>query len=243
MVKPPHPVILCNRFRDSQNDGYFLLFFFLSFFLSFSAIADPAIIGPSLSPNCALTPTIGQAEDVYPGKGKVEKSNKLIRPAGKAVYAEGERLFFMGKILDERCMPVEGAHIELWQTDPHGRFKWATKGELMSPSATFAGSGTAITNNLGEFQFDTVFPGPYESHAPHLNVRITHPDLVPLTTRIYFRNDRRNIADPQLMALSPDLRQRLMGVMNAQEISSYTSQALRSYIELVLRGKEKFSTY
>lgn len=207
-----------------------------------AAASDPVILAPSLAMNCALTPTMKGADENYPGKGKVEKSNKLSHAAGKAVIAEGERLFFMGKVLDERCMPVDGAHIELWQTDASGEYKRATKGQLMAPSAAFTGSGTAITNNLGEFQFDTIFPGPHADRAPHFNVRITHPDLVPLTTEIFFRNDRRNMADSKIMALAPDLRDRLFAVMHAREITN-TSQGLRAYTEIVLRGKEKFSHY
>ncbi len=206
------------------------------------AFAQPVIVAPSSAFGCQLTPTLANGDEHYPGKGKVEKSNKLIQPAGKAVLAEGERFFFMGRIMDERCMPVQGAHIELWQTDGKGQYNLATKGQLMAPSAAFAGSGTAVTNNLGEFQFDTIFPGPYEDRAPHLHMRISHPDLIPLTTEVFFRNDRRNIADSRLMAMSPDLRDRLMIVVGAQEIS-HTSQGLKGYIELIMRGKEKFSQY
>ncbi len=220
-----------------------LFLFFPLLLTPFIATAEaPVILAPSLAMNCALTPTMKGADANYPGKGKVEKSNKLSNAAGKAVIAEGERLFFMGKVLDERCMPVEGAHIELWQTNGNGVYKWASKGELMAPSAAFAGSGTATTNNLGEFQFDTLFPGPYADRAPHLNVRITHPDLVPLTTEIFFRNDRRNVWDPKVRALSPELRERLFSVVHAREVTP-TKNALRAYIEIVLRGKEKFSHY
>ena len=207
-----------------------------------AAFAQPVIVAPSSAFGCKLTPTLANGDEHYPGKGKVEKSNKLIKGAGKAVLAEGERLFFMGRIMDERCMPVEGAHIELWQTNGNGKYKLATKGELMAPSAVFAGSGTAVTNNLGEFQFDTIFPGPYDDRAPHLHLRISHPDLVPLTTEVFFRDDRRNIGDPRIMSMSPDLRDRLMIVVGAQEISQ-TNRGLRGYIELIMRGKEKFSAF
>lgn len=205
-------------------------------------LAQPVIVAPSSAFGCKLTPTLPQAENYYPGKGKVEKSNKLIRAAGKAVLAQGERVFFMGKVLDERCMPVEGAHIELWQTNTNGEYKLATKGQIMSPMAAFAGSGTSTTNNLGEFQFDTIFPAPYQSRAPRFHLKISHPDLVPLTTEVFFANDRRNVGDAQLMTLAPDLRDRLMIVMHAHEVSN-TPQGLRGYIELVMRGKEKYSQY
>ena len=218
------------------------LYFTILLLLPFIGHADPVILAPSSAFNCKLTPSLAGADEHYPGKGKVEKSNKLARAAGKALVAEGERLFFMGRILDERCMPVEGAHIELWQTNPKGKYVWASKGKLMAPSAAFAGSGTATTNNLGEFQFDTLFPGPYRERAPSLNLRITHPDLTPLTTQIFFGNDRRNIGDETLMKLSPSLRERLMSVIHAQEVS-FTTQGLRAYIEITLRGREKFSTY
>lgn len=210
--------------------------------LPLSAMAEPVIVAPSSALGCKLTPMLSSMEENYPGPDKIIKSNMMSRPAGKAVFAEGERLFFMGKVLDERCMPVEGAHIELWQTDARGQYGVATPGELNAPSAAFAGTGTAVTNNLGEFQFDTIFPGPYEDRAPHVNLRITHPDLVPLTTEIFFRNDRRNVSDPRLMALAPDLRDRLEAIVHAQEITN-TGEGLRAYTELTIRGKEKFSEY
>ena len=210
--------------------------------LPFAVQSSPVILAPSSAFGCKLTPTIAGADEFYPGRGKVEKNNKLTRAAGKANLAHGERLFFMGRILDERCMPVEGAHIELWQTNEKGQYRLASKGELMSPEASFAGSGTATTNNLGEFQFDTVFPAPYRWGAPHLSVRVSHPDLTPLTTNLYFLHDRRNINDNGLMKLSPPLRDRLMITVHAQEVS-WSTQGLRGYTEIVLPGKEKFSQY
>ncbi len=217
--------------------------FLLSLLFSASlAYANPVIIAPTDAYDCQLTPSMANANARYPGKDKVEKSNKLIRAASKAVLAKGDRLFFMGKVMDDRCVPVDNAHIELWQANTEGDYRYASKGELMSPSGVFAGSGTTTTNNLGEFQFDTIFPGPVKNRAPRLHVRITHPDLVPLTTELYFNNDRRNIDDKPLMALNPDLRQRLMLLVDAQEISP-TDEGLRAYIELVMRGKEKFSEY
>ena len=205
-------------------------------------VSAAPIVEPLTVPGCKLTPTVSGADGSYPGKEKIVASNRLAMPAGKAAYADGQRLVFTGRVLDQRCIPVEGAKVQLWQTNAKGKYQWLSKGDLIAPEAAFAGSGTAMTNNMGEFSFDTIFPGPYGKRAPHMHIRVEHRDLVPLTTEVFFRNDRRNMGDPKLQMMAYKLRDRLMANVNGPQVRS-SPYYLTSYIELVLRGKEKFRQY
>ena len=61
---------------------------------------------------CSKTPYIG-GNDNYPGRGKIVPSNKLALPAGKSAYANGQLVYIAGRILDENCVPISDAIVEI----------------------------------------------------------------------------------------------------------------------------------
>lgn len=138
----------------------------------------------------------------YPGKDGVITSNKLSLPAGKSIYSPGQLVYLSGRVLDAHCVPVSDAIVDIWQTDAEGRTVHASMGERLSPFPTFAGSGRAVTDNLGRFNFVTVFPGPVDGRAPFIRVHVTHKDLPGLDTEMFFAHDRRNATDPVYNGLS-----------------------------------------
>jgi protocatechuate 3,4-dioxygenase beta subunit len=139
-------------------------------------------------------------------------------------------------------VPIEGASIELWQPDSSGKYIWEKQGKLMSPSAAFAGTGQAMTNNLGEFQFLTIFPGVIGDRAPHLNFRITHPDFPTLYTEIFFEGDHRNKDDSQLNSLPSVLRDALQAKVTLPDPNAPETYLLAS-LKIVLTGNNKFKRY
>ena len=158
------------------------------------------------------------------------------------MYARGELIFFSGVVYDEKCVPIAGASIELWQTNTEGKYRYSDTGELLSPDPSFSGSGKAISNNLGEFQFLTVFPGPYANRAPHLHIRVTHEEFPTLYTEVFFEGDRRNDRDPKLRAMKGNLKSRLLAVVN--DLPHYPGQpSLLAHYDIVLRGKNKFEQF
>lgn len=211
--------------------------------LSSPALAQMPIIENENRPRqCIPTPTPPGAGGSYPGRERIEHSNKLAKPAGKAVYARGEIMVVLGRVLDENCVPIEGASIELWQTDTDGKYKWEKKGNLLSPSPAFAGTGQAMSNNLGEYEFLTVFPGVRGKRAPHLNIRVTHPDFGTLATEIFFEGDHRNGEDPRLNSLPSIQRDMLQAAVELP--NPYAPQSfLTARFNIVLSGHNKFKGY
>lgn len=130
-------------------------------------------------------------------------SNKLALPAGKSIYADGELVYISGRVLDKKCVPVSDAIIDIWQTDPEGHYVKSTLGERLSPHPTFAGSGRATTDNLGRFNFVTIFPGAVAGRAPFIHVHVTRKDFPALDTEMFFSEDKRNNTDPVYTSLSP----------------------------------------
>lgn len=197
---------------------------------------------PAMKLHCPQTPSVVGASSSYPGKERIVQSSRIALPAGKAVYARGELIYFSGVVYDRDCVPIANASVELWQTNTEGKYRYSDTGELLSPDPSFAGSGKAMTNNLGEYQFLTVFPGPYGRRAPHVHIRVTHEDFPTLFTEVFFEGDRRNDRDPKLQAMKGDLRHRLLAVVN--DLPHYPGQpSLVAHYDIVLRGRNKFEQF
>lgn len=202
----------------------------------------PIIPDENIPKECLITPTIPGAAGSYPGRERIEKSNKLALAPGKAVPARGELLHVQGRVLDENCVPISDASIELWQTDTAGKYKWEKKGVLVSPAPAFAGSGHTTTNNLGEYAFYTVFPGTYGKRAPHLHLRVRHEKFRTLNTEVFFEGDYRNGGDRMLGTLQSRMRPRLMARVTPP--GGGTPEAgLLARFDIVLQGKNKHRHY
>lgn len=187
-------------------------------------------------------PTPALSSPHYPGASRIILSNNLARPIGKAEDASGQLVFLRGRVVDEKCTPVANAIIDLWQTNPRGEYRFATREELLTPYPHFAGSGRAVTNNLGEYSFITVFPGPNGKQAPHINVRINHPDFSELDTALYFKGDRRNATDPRFLGLRPNARQLLQAEIGLKHQLN-PSQGLQATFNIMLKGKSPYRSY
>lgn len=209
--------------------------------LACSALSSPALAKDSFVIHChAPTPATKSAN--HPGRNKIILSNNLARPAGKAQNAPGQLLRITGRITDENCVPVSNAIIDLWQTNPFGEYRYAVRDELLNPEPVFAGSGRAVTDNMGRYEFTTLFPGGYGRNAPHVNLSITHPDFSSLTTTMYFRGDRRNGSDPRYTAIKRDSQALLLADVTFQQAGN-PEAGLKADFDIVLKGSDEFRSY
>ncbi len=213
-------------------------------FMPALALAQQAPIIPdeNIPLECLITPTLPGASGSYPGHERIQPSNKVAMAPGKAVYARGEVLYLQGRVLDEDCVPIPDVSLELWQTDTTGKYRWETQGKLLSPEPAFAGTGHATTNNQGEYEFLTVFPGAYGNRGPHIHLRVTHEKFEPLTTEVFFDGDRRNYGDHRLNALPSRMRDRLMAKVTLPNYQGPDSGLLARF-DIVLQGKNKVKHY
>lgn len=217
----------------------------------------PVFYATSFMP-CAVTPTLKPS---FLPMNPIVKHGNLLRKEGEARRALGQYIRIVGRVLDESCLPVENAVIEIWQPDHTGKNEndyipassWDRKDPDYDPY--FAYSGTAQTNNLGEFSFLTIFPGvhdtqnPKEQEAPHINVRVTHPTFQKLTTRLYFVNHPRNEHDATLQSLDANKKigrkdVRDLVVMEGKALDPTHKYEGRIYRKtLVLRGIDPYRQY
>ncbi len=167
-----------------------------------------------MSLDCIVTPTI------YPdhtSDAKIKESNNLIRKQGMVRRANGQYIRIIGKIVDEDCIPVANALVKIWQTDTAGKYEddykleseWDVRDE--SYDKNFGYSGTAHTNNLGEFAFLSVLPiMTKDNMAPHINMKITHDDFKEISTMMFFDKHPKNNADKNLNRLKEEERELLL---------------------------------
>lgn len=201
--------------------------------------ASPAFAEDLMLTACGA-PTPATSASHYPGSGNIILSNDLARPAGKAQYAAGQLLRISGRVTDENCVPVANAIVDMWQANPFGEFRWASRDELLNPEPLFAGNGRAVTDNLGRFTFTTLFPGSTGNNAPAVQFRVTHPDFKqPLDTAMYFKGDRRNAGDSRFKAFNADNQARLLGKVSP----SADGNSLTASYTITLKGRVPFRSY
>jgi protocatechuate 3,4-dioxygenase beta subunit len=191
--------------------------------------------------NCHITPKVTPI-DTYPGRTAIIPSNKLVLPAGKSVYASGQLLYISGRVFDENCVPVSDAIVDIWQANPEGKYVHASLGQRLTPYPTFAGSGRAITDNLGRFTFFTLFPGTYDNRAPHIHFHVIAKDFPTLETEMFFADDRRNAADTSLAHLAPDLQQYVMAKVWQRDAND-ASKGLGAQWDITLQGKNRYRQF
>jgi len=160
---------------------------------------------------CFWTLNIFAASEIYPNKlnrckitrnifndyePKVfEPTNNLLRKTGKLSKFYGEKILIKGKVLDQNCVPVADAKVYLWQAGSGGKYPYEAlktridKKRFTSKSdSSFTGSGTATTNNKGEYYFISMLPYKSSRYLRSANIRVEHPSLTTLETRLDLSN-------------------------------------------------------
>ncbi len=157
-----------------------------SLFTTSAFAADIILDNPLV--DCKQTPNISVLEN-YPGPDKVGKTNNLRQLTGSGFVAGGINISIKGVVFDTRCQIISDALVEIWQADSNGIYgKEADK--------YFAGSGKTYTDNLGEYNFLTIFPGAEDkTKAPYINVRVSHPSFKTINTILFFPKHPKNAND------------------------------------------------
>ena len=128
----------------------------------------------------------------------------------------GERVSIRGRITDADGKPVNDAAVEIWQANSHGRYAHPEDRQDKPLEPQFRGYGRSLTDEQGEFRFNTIKPGRVpgpggKAQAPHLSVTIFMRGLLKqLQTRIYFPDDPANADDPVLALVPAERRSTLI---------------------------------
>ena len=104
------------------------------------------------------------------------------------------------RVIDTTRAPIAGAHVELWQTNMHGRYDHPADPNPAPLDENFEGFGSAVTDAEGRYAFKTIKPAAYPASAPgwwrppHIHFDV-ETDYSRLCTQMYFPGETLNDKD------------------------------------------------
>jgi protocatechuate 3,4-dioxygenase beta subunit len=99
----------------------------------------------------------------------------------------GLPLAVSGQVFDTRGHTIEGATIEIWQTNDAGIYDLAG----------YKYRAVLVADRSGQYAFDSIMPGHYPGRVcQHIHYLIQAPGCKPLTTQLYFATDPVFAGDP-----------------------------------------------
>jgi len=213
----------------------------LSFFLlALWLISATAIAKDDILVNCGLTPNVAAPEH-YPGAKNIPASNDLRRKTGSAEVANGKMIRLIGRVVDENCVPVADAKVEIWQPNSYGYYRDEAEKIDEVNDVNFQGAGEFITNNLGQFDFVSIKPGSLGWRAPQINFKVAHPDFDEVNTTIYFEDESRTDFDPVYSKLPLEVQKSLIARKRLLDEKNPAETAY--YFDITLRGASKTKSY
>lgn len=173
----------------------------LSLIILFSAFPASARLD-SFVFECKKLPTLPM-ELIIPDVTQFNRTNNLRRTTGGAESSKGEPIVITGVISDKNCIPLEDAKVYIWQRDMNSKnpLEEADKDDV---DPHFIGTGLTLTNNMGNYHFLTIEPGPRKKGmTPHINFYITHPLLKEgVYVPMFFPERDTNKTDPLYQGFS-----------------------------------------
>ena len=125
---------------------------------------------------------------------RANRDNDLTRLAGGAKPAQGLPFLLSGVVRDLGGHPVEGAKVELWQTDDGGVYYHSGDKNAAKRDANFQFYGESVTGKDGRYSFRTVKPGLYTGRIRHFHFNVKRADAIVLTSQFTFDDERADFA-------------------------------------------------
>jgi protocatechuate 3,4-dioxygenase beta subunit len=145
----------------------------------------------------------------FPSRKREDEDVDLTMIHGRTERAEGELVQVSGQILDDNCQPVEGALVEIWQANCHGRYDHERDANNPRPlDPNFQGWARFTTGPDGRFAIKTIKPGSYPAddsgwiRPPHIHFKVSRRGYQELVTQMYFEGEPLNEPDHLRRALS-----------------------------------------
>ena len=170
--------------------------------------------------------------------------NDLSRRPETGKEALGERIIVVGRVIDEDDRPAPNSVIEIWQANAAGRYRHTVDQHNAPLDPNFIGAGRCITNEKGEYRFQTIKPGayPWRNHPnawrpAHIHLSLFGPCFATrLVTQFFFPGDPLIPLDPILNSIpTKEGRQRLIAAY-AHDVTE-PEFALGYRFDIVLRGR------
>ena len=169
-------------------------------------------------------------------------SNNLAKKPGSFYRAFGEIIFVKGTIVDSFGVPIEGAVVEIWQTNAAGKYHTLLDPDSEFVDKYFSMSGRAITDNMGQYDFITIMPGSNPGRAPHINMNIYQEKFGKLETEMYFEDHPYNEGDYQYLAYNLEDRKLLTAKVRRSNFNDKSSIKICTF-NIVMRGVHQYKAY
>jgi len=169
----------------------------------------------------------------YPVRKPEDRDNDLFVLDGAAGRPSGEILEFGGRLYDATGMPVEGAVIEIWQTDVNGVYMHPGDSGSSRRDENFQSYGESVTGEDGSYHFRTIMPGGYEPRPRHIHVKVLLAGKELLTTQFYFSNDDEASGDRIFAGAGAEVSSLIMEVEEGVDFEG--NPALIGRRDIVLR--------
>lgn len=115
------------------------------------------------------------------------ENNILVAPvAGKGKFS-GDYLHLTGVVVTPDGQPVRDASVDIWHTDPEGRYRHPREREQDELHDDFGYFGLIRVDDKGAFEFYTLVPGRYGGRPAHIHYKVWRGNSQVLTSQIYFR--------------------------------------------------------
>lgn len=138
----------------------------------------------------------------YPIMRPLDHDMDLTVVKGKRGQAQGKVVHLTGRVLNNQGKPVQGAKIEIWQANTHGRYDHPRDINPAPLDPNFQGYGVQVTDAQGRFRFKTIKPGAYpinpvnptNNRPPHIHFDVMG-SRERLVTQMYFPGEPLNEGD------------------------------------------------
>lgn len=150
----------------------------------------------------------------YPVTKPAEHDADLTTIAGRPGRAQGQVIYVAGRVVNRHGQPVQGAKMEVWQANSHGRYTHPSDDHEAPLDANFEGYAQLVTDAEGRYRFKTIKPGDYPDdasgtqRAPHIHFDVTGR-VNRLVTQMYFAGEALNDGD-RFLATAGKNRARLI---------------------------------
>jgi protocatechuate 3,4-dioxygenase beta subunit len=134
----------------------------------------------------------------YPVTMHEDNDNDLLQVKGQAGIAKGEILNLSGTVVNTNGEPQQGLTVEIWQTDPQGRYKHPGDSTPGERDPYFQYWGATVTAGDGSFFFKTLVPGAYYPRPAHIHYKVWRDGKLLLTSQIYFKKQAEGARPPSL---------------------------------------------
>jgi protocatechuate 3,4-dioxygenase beta subunit len=171
------------------------------------AILAMSPLSKALADACLGKTPVQPKGPFYPVHDQLDKDNDLTIVTGKTQKAEGQIIYVKGVVTDEKCRPVKGALVEIWQACHSGKYNHPGDQNEAPLDENFQYFGKTATKENGEYIFKTILPGAYPAEEnwirpPHIHFKIVAFGYSELITQMYFSGNDLNDKDLILKKLS-----------------------------------------